>query len=145
MLAQPRFEVSDQLRLDMCRGRVSREAHAALDEVSAKVPGAVDGVVVAPASFGARTPARAQVLAECRQIDVAQAPAALDHDVADMGCSPQIAHGRGWPVTMPSGWRGFSRRAALNVWWSTPPACKSTGGRAEQRQTGSRSACCCAR
>ena len=49
----------------------------------------------------ARGPARPQVLAECRQIDVAQAPTALDHDVADMGCSPQIAHDRGWPVALP--------------------------------------------
>src|SRR5262249_57504551 len=76
-------------------------AYGALAEVSAKQPGAVDGVVVAPSSFGARTPAHAQVIAERRQIDVAQTGAALDHDVADMGCGPQVAHGRGWPVALP--------------------------------------------
>ena len=47
--------------------------------------------------------------------------------------------------TMPSGWHGFSRHAALNVWWSTRPACRSIGALAEQRRIGSMLACCCGR
>ena len=47
--------------------------------------------------------------------------------------------------TMPTGWHGFSRHAALNVWWSTRPACRSTGAHAEQRRIGLMSACCCGR
>src|SRR5437870_2725535 len=54
MLAQPRFEAGDQMRLG--RRRCHRgPAHADLDEVPAKEPGAVNGVVVATASPGART------------------------------------------------------------------------------------------
>ena len=100
-MPQPCFEAGDQLRLGDLRGHEVGAAHAALDEVPPKQPGAVDGVMVAAASFGARTPAAAQVLAERRQIDVAQAPAALDHDVAGMSSRTQIAHGRVWAVALP--------------------------------------------
>ena len=47
--------------------------------------------------------------------------------------------------TMPSGWHGFSKQAALNVWWLMRPACRSTGAHAEQRRIGSMLACCCGR
>jgi hypothetical protein len=39
----------------------------------------------------------------------------------------------------------FLKAAALNVWWSTRPACRSTGALAEQKRIGSMSACCCGR
>ena len=42
-------------------------------------------------------------------------------------------------------WHGFSKHAALNVWWSMRPACRSTGAHVEQRRIGSMSACCCGR
>ena len=101
MLAQPGLEVGDQLGLAGRRYHGRGSADAELDKVPSKEPGAVDGVVVPPAASAARTPAAAQVLAERRQIDVSQAHAALDHDVAGMGCRPQIAHGRVWTVALP--------------------------------------------
>ena len=101
MLAQPRFEVGDQLRLGglHCHGR--GPANADLDEVPAKEPGAENGVVVATSSPGARTSTGAQVLAERRQIDVGQACAMLGHDMADMSCRPQIAHCRRGAIALP--------------------------------------------
>jgi len=77
MLAQPRFEVGDQLWLGGLHGRHHRgPANAEFDKVPAKEFGAVNGVVVATAAPGARTATAAQVLFECRKIDVAQ-PGAL--------------------------------------------------------------------
>ncbi|UPJ94896.1 hypothetical protein [Bradyrhizobium sp. 172] len=57
-----------------------------------KEPGTVDGVVVAPAAFGAWTPAIAQVLAERGEINVRQARALLGHDMADVSRRLQIAY-----------------------------------------------------
>src|SRR6516225_9956543 len=81
-------------------------AHADLDEVPAKEPGAVNGVVVATASFGARTAADAQVLAERRQIDVVRTCALLGHDMADMSGRPQISDCRGGAIALPFERRG---------------------------------------
>ena len=67
-------------------------ADAELDEVPTKEPGTVDGVVVAPAAFGAWTPASAQVLAERGEINVRQARALLGHDMADVSRRSQIAY-----------------------------------------------------
>jgi len=92
MLAQPRLEVGDQLRLGGCCHHGRGPADAELDEVPAKEPGTVDGVVVAPAALGAWTPAGAQVLIERREVNVRQARALLGHDVAYVSRRPQIAH-----------------------------------------------------
>lgn len=92
MLAQPRLEVGDQLRLSWgCNGG-GRPTHTDLDEMPAEKPCAVDRVVIAPTSLGARTPTAAQVLAERGEINVRQACALLDHDMAEVSRSSQIAH-----------------------------------------------------
>jgi hypothetical protein len=64
MLAQPRSEADDQLRLGRLRCRGDGPAHTDLDEMPAKQPRAVDGVVVATASPGAGTLTGSQVLDE---------------------------------------------------------------------------------
>src|SRR3954471_21722045 len=92
MLAQPRLEVGDQLRLGGCCHHGLGPADAELDEVPAKEPGTIDGVVVAPAALGAWTPAGAQVLIERREVNVRQARALLGHDVANVSRRPQVAH-----------------------------------------------------
>src|SRR3954454_24364301 len=92
MLAQPRLEVGDQLRLSGCCHHGLGPADAELDEVPAKEPGTVDGVVVAPAALGAWTPAGAQVLIERREVNVRQAGALLGHDMANVSRRPQVAH-----------------------------------------------------
>ena len=92
MLAQPRLEVGDQLRLGGCCHYGRGPADAELDEVPAKEPGTVDGVVVAPAALGAWTPAGAQVLIERREVNVRQARALLGHDMANVSRRPQVAH-----------------------------------------------------
>jgi hypothetical protein len=38
-------------------------------------------------------------------------------------------------IVVAGAWHGFSRHAASNVWWSTRPACRSTGALAEQKRT----------
>ena len=60
-------------------------AHADLDEVPAKEPGAEDSVVVATSSYGARTSTGSQMLAERHQINVVQ-PARAQHDMAEVSC-----------------------------------------------------------
>src|SRR5438045_1994340 len=67
-------------------------AKAERDEVPTNEPGTVDGVVVAPAAFGAWTPASAQVLAERGEINVRQARALLGHHIADVSRRSQIAY-----------------------------------------------------
>jgi hypothetical protein len=54
MLAQPSLEAGDQGLLGRCRRHDGGPGHAELDEVSAKEPGTVSGVVVATTSPGAR-------------------------------------------------------------------------------------------
>ena len=76
-------------------------AHADLDQVPAKELGAENCVVVATASPGARTATGSQVLAEHRQINVAQACALIGHDMAKMRSRPQISHGRARAVALP--------------------------------------------
>ena len=65
-------------------------------------PGSENGVVVATPAAGASASTGSQVLAERRQIDLAQACATLGRDMADMSSRPQITHGRGWAITLPS-------------------------------------------
>ena len=118
MLAQPRFEVGDQLRLGRLPFRGGGPANADFDEVPAKEPGAENGVVVATASLGARTSTSAQVLAERRQINVARHCALLGHDMAEVSCRPQISHCRRGAIALP-----FERRCeTVEVWpaWPAP-------------------------
>src|SRR5215475_1325637 len=105
MLAQPCFEARDQLRLGRFRCRGGGPAHANLDEVPAKEPGAEDSVVVATSSYGARTSTGSQMFAERHQINVVQAGAVLSHDMAEMSCRAQISHCRCGAIALP-----FERR-----------------------------------
>jgi hypothetical protein len=105
MLAQPRFELGDQLRHGRLYCRRSGPANAEFDKVPAKEPRAENGVVVATATPRARTATGAQVLGERRQIDVARPCAMLGHDMADMSGRPQISHCRRGTIALP-----FKRR-----------------------------------
>ena len=78
-----------------------RPASANLDEILAKEPGAENGMVVAPPSHGARASARAQVLAERCQIDVARQRLSLGHDMAEMRRRPQIPHSGVGAIALP--------------------------------------------
>ena len=42
-------------------------------------------------------------------------------------------------------WLARFLKAALNVWWSMRPVCRSTGAHAGRRRIGSMLACCCGR
>lgn len=90
MLAQPRFEAGDQLRFDWrgCCG--DGLANADLDDMSAKEPCAVHGVVIAAASLRAWASTGAQMPAEYLKIDLAQQYASRRQDVAEMRRRPQI-------------------------------------------------------
>ena len=101
MRAQPGFEAGDRLRLGRRHCHGSGAAHADFDEVPAKEPGAVDGVVIAPTSLGARTAAGSQVLAEHLQINVAQHCPLPSHDVAEVCCRPQIPYRSVSAITLP--------------------------------------------
>ena len=101
MLVQPHLEPGDQLRLGRRCCHVSGLAHADLDQVPAKELDAENCVVVATASPGARTATGSQVLAEHRQINVAQACALIGHDMAKMSSRRQISHGRARVVALP--------------------------------------------
>ena len=101
MLAEPCFKADGQPRFGRPHRPNHGPAHAYFFEVPTEEPCAVDGVMVAAASLGARTSARSQMLFERRQIDGARACIALCHDVADMSCRPQIAHGRVGAIALP--------------------------------------------
>jgi hypothetical protein len=76
-------------------------ANADFDKMLAKEPAAVNGVMVATPSHGARTSTSAQVLAEHRQINVARHCPLPGHDMAEVRCRPQVSHGRAGTIALP--------------------------------------------
>jgi len=79
-------------------------ANADFDKMLAKEPGAENGVVVATSSARARTSTGAQVLAERRQINIANIarPGPLPgQDMAEVRCRPQVSHGRAGAIALP--------------------------------------------
>ena len=71
------------------------------DEMLTKEPGAKNRVMISAPSHGARTSTGAQVLAERRQIDVAQDCRLSIHDVAEVRCRPQISHSCACAIALP--------------------------------------------
>ncbi len=92
MLAQPVFEVGQQLRFSRLRRRGGGLANFGCHKKIPEMLGAENGVMITPPAFVPRTPAGPEVLAERRQIDASQRSALFMHEMAEMSCRPQIAH-----------------------------------------------------